>query len=1013
VPKSILDFSKFLLKTLLLLTQKYLNCMDQYYGIYLSDKQLLFQDFLLQKLGFDCYDNTYMKELESIVSKLKRKKSYTAESGQSYDVPYSTIDFLYEECEFKSMKKYERKEITNNIINATDLAAYTFCPASYAIQKSFDTEKEGMSSATKVGLEMHEKQLLLSDSDNGETNRLEKRGSTMGNKDKVFNEFYSNVKKSNAIYGGHNQQTKKYFINKKGNFCGQPDFVFENKLGEKFIVEEKFKYAEGDKHQSFNQSHIIQVASYIYGLDEFNANYGYLVYWYYNWEGITECKVLKIEKSNQLLTKLRETYASLDSFIKSKKQAFDIEKISPSKCAKCVVSKFCGHKTSRFNDLELPYNDRFLKMEFTKYKKEDTVIDYKKNHEIKYIKKSIILNKDIKVVRKGWKYGYFDINNNPVTSLIYSEAYDFVNGLALVKRNWKYGFIDTNGKEVIPNIYNDANHFYEDLAIVRKDWKYGCIDKTGNEITPFEYNSIEVLENGNYSVKKDSSWGILDKNGKETIPCEYENINIMKNGNYSVKKDSSWGILDKNGNEIIEKIEQLSEIRFKVLKFEHWALVDENQNEITPFCYKTIETLEDGNFSVQNNKYYWGILDKTGKEVIPCIYDYVGNFSEGLASVKKDWKPSVRKDLKPSVKKDCMYGFIDKTGKEVIACIYDDADKFSEGISKVLKDKKWGFIDKTGKEVIPFIYDAADKVSEGVAKVKKDDKWGIVDKNGNEIVEQIEQLTKTRFKALKFELWALLDENKNAVTPFRYKAIERVTERFFALKDYTIDIVDENGQSIYQNISSQTNLQSINIQSINDKNIITEDMVVMEGTLTKSFLDDSDVVTFVKKNPMKGVINKCQDDVIFITINSDLYGIIDKKEIEEAGLDINDRALFRVGNAISVYLKKVLPNKLVLSLTATINDKHQEPTFSNMKNLENSIVEGTVTGIQEYGIFVSVAKNISGLLHIKELKELNIKSNNLASHFYISQKIKVGILSVDVERRRIALSFEGNITDKE
>ena len=73
------------------------------------------------------------------------------------------------------------------------------------------------------------------------------------------------------------------------------------------------------------------------------------------------------------------------------------------------------------------------------------------------------------------------------------------------------------------------------------------------------------------------------------------------------------------------------------------------------------------------------------------MYDWVGDFSEGLATVKLNDK----------------YGYIDKTGREVIPCKYDGINDFKEGLAKVQLNGKIGFIDKTGKEVIPCIFDGA------------------------------------------------------------------------------------------------------------------------------------------------------------------------------------------------------------------------------------------------------------------------------------------------------------------
>jgi hypothetical protein len=108
-----------------------------------------------------------------------------------------------------------------------------------------------------------------------------------------------------------------------------------------------------------------------------------------------------------------------------------------------------------------------------------------------------------------------------------------------------------------------------------------------------------------------------------------------------------------------------------------------------------------------------GFIDKTGKEVIPCIYDRAGNFSEGLAAVRK---------------KDGKVGYVDKTGKVIIPFEYNDGKTFIEGLAIIKNNNGWyGFIDKTGKEVVTPIYEDVYSFSEGLAPVKYNGKWGLLE----------------------------------------------------------------------------------------------------------------------------------------------------------------------------------------------------------------------------------------------------------------------------------------------
>ena len=66
------------------------------------------------------------------------------------------------------------------------------------------------------------------------------------------------------------------------------------------------------------------------------------------------------------------------------------------------------------------------------------------------------------------------------------------------------------------------------------------------------------------------------------------------------------------------------------------------------------------------------------------------------------------------------------------------------------------------------------------------------------------------------------------------------------------------------------------------------------------------------------------------------------------------------------------------------------------------IVEGTVTGIQNYGVFVSLDDEVQGLIHISEVKHNYIK--NIHEEIKVGQKIKVKIIDVDEYTHKISLS---------
>ena len=67
------------------------------------------------------------------------------------------------------------------------------------------------------------------------------------------------------------------------------------------------------------------------------------------------------------------------------------------------------------------------------------------------------------------------------------------------------------------------------------------------------------------------------------------------------------------------------------------------------------------------------------------------------------------------------------------------------------------------------------------------------------------------------------------------------------------------------------------------------------------------------------------------------------------------------------------------------------------------IVDGTVTRLMDFGAFVKLEDWVEGLVHISELSARRMEHPR--EIVYQGQLIKVQILSIDTERKRMSLSY--------
>ena len=71
---------------------------------------------------------------------------------------------------------------------------------------------------------------------------------------------------------------------------------------------------------------------------------------------------------------------------------------------------------------------------------------------------------------------------------------------------------------------------------------------------------------------------------------------------------------------------------------------------------------------------------------------------------------------------------------------------------------------------------------------------------------------------------------------------------------------------------------------------------------------------------------------------------------------------------------------------------------------EGDIVEGTVIKLADFGVFVRLEHWVEGLIHISELSPR--KLTNPSEIVYQGQKVSVKILSIDMSKRRMSLSYK-------
>lgn len=107
----------------------------------------------------------------------------------------------------------------------------------------------------------------------------------------------------------------------------------------------------------------------------------------------------------------------------------------------------------------------------------------------------------------------------------------------------------------------------------------------------------------------------------------------------------------------------------------------------------------------------------------------------------------------------------------------------------------------------------------------------------------------------------------------------------------------------------------------------------------------------------------------------------------------------KVGDEVQVWVKKVDKKRGRISLTMV------RPVTRRFKDIKlDMVIEGVVTRIEPYGVFVNIGARRDGLVHISELTEGYISSpDEIVS---VGDRVKVKVLKVDRKARKVDLSMK-------
>jgi small subunit ribosomal protein S1 len=158
-------------------------------------------------------------------------------------------------------------------------------------------------------------------------------------------------------------------------------------------------------------------------------------------------------------------------------------------------------------------------------------------------------------------------------------------------------------------------------------------------------------------------------------------------------------------------------------------------------------------------------------------------------------------------------------------------------------------------------------------------------------------------------------------------------------------------------------------------------------------------------NKVKGTVKNTTNYGAFVEIEPGVEGLLHVNDISWTKKLTHPSPEVNKGDVIEAVILEVDKERQRISLG--MKQMSEDPWITEIPNKlkKGVVVDGKVTKITNFGVFVEILNGLEGLLHISEMDDK--AGANPEQSLTVAQEIKVKVLNVDLETRKIGLSMKG------
>lgn len=162
------------------------------------------------------------------------------------------------------------------------------------------------------------------------------------------------------------------------------------------------------------------------------------------------------------------------------------------------------------------------------------------------------------------------------------------------------------------------------------------------------------------------------------------------------------------------------------------------------------------------------------------------------------------------------------------------------------------------------------------------------------------------------------------------------------------------------------------------------------------------------KTVLKGVVTNITDYGAFVELEDGIEGLVHVSEMSWTKKNVHPGKIISTSEEVDVMVLEIDMDKRRISLGIKQTQDNPWEVIADQYKVDDEI-EGEISNITEFGLFVAVGNDIDGMVHISDISWED-QTEDALKPFKKGDKIKVKVLDIDAEKERVALGVK-QLTD--